>query len=447
MTCVQLCYSSDFGSMEGVSAPHGKLPKAFMPTRVQTRDGSALFVLNHGKPVVTLRSGDRELSFDADAIAWGGGRDDWSVDSARRMVDLLIEDDGLRQAAIELRNAMLLVPLQYAGASGQPIAEPLAASTAAALFDYVSISRKKREQVCSEAFITERIVEKMTEVRQKISTAGEQMERCLGGCGEKFPAEGTLLEQGINLVARAACSAACLVTAFVDIVVGFVEVVVDVVREVVTRVVVCQTPPPEHIAVPYEGRFVGVGAFATSGIDSVPKGANPASADFKKLADLLKTFGSLSGVAECLLSATWEVKDLRDLGYQGVGDVFPISFSICFDGECVKKLIAAGPGQIVAALTEISGLLSAGPVAAAAAKISLSFALKVLSVAVVVLAYQVLAVVGQLLFLKALGKTQNGVCLNHPTVIVGLVGILTGPLGILSGGVAALNTPFIVTPR
>ena len=120
MTCVQLCYSSDFGSMEGVSAPHGKLPKAFMPTRVQTRDGSALFVLNHGKPVVTLRSGDRELSFDADAIAWGGGRDDWSVDSARRMVDLLIEDDGLRQAAIELRNAMLLVPLQYAGASGQP---------------------------------------------------------------------------------------------------------------------------------------------------------------------------------------------------------------------------------------------------------------------------------------------------------------------------------------
>lgn len=450
MTCSQICYASDFGSMDGVLTRRDDTFSEFLPTRVETRLKTGYFDLNNGKPIVHLSSGARVLIFDTDSVCIGRTelKFDWSTKAVNQIIDLLVDNAELRQVALDLRDAILFAPLQYAGKSGHVVPNALAEGISASLVPYVQMSETPRERVCSETPKVERIVERITEVRSKILTAREQMEQCLRNCEKRHPDQGNLFEKAGAAVLRVGCGAGCLIKAFVDVVVGFFEVVTEIVREVVTRVVVCIEPPPKHIAVPFEGKFRHVGSFAVSGIDNVPQGANPTPNDFKKLTELIKTFGQLSEPAECLLNATWSVRDLRDLGYQGVADFFPISFSVCFDEECMKKLLKAGPTAIIAALKEIGdNLPRAAAVPATAVTLSLAMALKVFSVAVVVISYQVLMILGQILILQWLGKTKNGVCLNHPTVIAGLAGILLGPLGVLSGGVAALNTPFIVTPR
>ena len=465
MTCAQICYASEFGSMDGVLARREDGFGEFLPTRVETRLKTGYFDLNDGKPIVHLTSGNRVLAFDTDSISIGRTQlqFDWSPKAVMQIVDLLVENAELLQVALDLRDAILFAPLQYVGESGHIVPNALAKGISASLVPYVQMSESPRERVCSESLNVERIVERITEVRSKILTAREQMEQCLRNCEERHPDQGNLFEKAGAAVLRVGCGAGCLIKAFVDVVVGIFEIVTEIVREVVTRVVVCMDPPPNHISVPFEGKFQHVGVLSVSGIDNLPKDANPTPDDFKKLAELIKTFGDLSEPAECILNATWTVRDLRDLGYQGVGDSFPISFSVCFDEECVKKLLKAGPKAIAAAVAEIgqfvkameenlkvTGLVGGGGLVVGGglvAKFSLAFALKILAVAVVVIGYQALAIFGQIWILKALGNTKNGVCLNHPTVIVGLAGILFGPLGLLSGGVALLNTPFIVTER
>jgi len=465
MTCTQICYASEFGSMDGVLARRDDNFGEFLPTRVETRLKTGYFDLNNGKPIVHLTSGKRVLTFDTDSISIGRTelQFDWSPQAVMQIVDLLVENAELRQAALDLRDAILFTPLQYVGESGHVLPNALAEGISASLVPYVQMTVTPRKSICTEALKVEQIVERITEIRQKIRTAAEMMEECHRNCAERHPDQGNILEKIAAAAARVACGAGCLIKAFVDVVVGFFEVVTEIVREVVTRVVVCVNPPPKHIAVPFEGKFTDVGSRAVSGIDNLPKDANPTPDDFKKLAELIKSFGDLSEPAECILNATWTVRDLRDLGYQGVGDTFPISFSVCFDEECVKKLLKAGPKAIAAAVAEIGqfvkameedlkvkGLVGVGGSVVGGglvATFSLAFALKILAVAVVAIGYQALAIFGQIWILKALEKTKNGVCLNHPTVIVGLAGILFGPLGLISGGVALLNTPFIVTER
>lgn len=449
MTCTQICYASDFGSMDGVLARRDDTFTEFLPTRVETRLKTGYFDLNNGKPIVHLSSGKRVLTFDTDSIRIGRTelQFDWSPKAVMQIVDLLVNDAELRQVALDLRDAILFTPIQYVGESGHVVPNTLAEGISASLVPYVHMAETPRNIVCTETLKVERIVERITETRQKLLTAAEQMEECHRNCAARHPDQGNIFEKAAAALARVACGAGCLIKAFADVVVGFFEVVTEIVREVIKKVVVCVNPPPKHVAVPFEGKFKDVGVRSVSGIDNVPKDANPTPDDFKKLAELIKTFGDLSEPAECILNATWSVRDLRDIGYQGFADSFPISFSVCFDEDCLKKLLKAGPKAIIAAVTELGSLAKAAPVAAAAVKLSLAVALKVISVAVVVIGYQVLMILGQILILQALGKTKNGVCLNHPTVLVGLAGILLGPLGVISGGVAALNTPFIVTPR
>lgn len=450
MTCTQICYASDFGRMDGVLAHRDDTSSEFLPTRIETRLKTGYFDLNNGKPFVQLSVGNRVLAFDADSISIKtvDNKFDWSSQAVAQMVELLALDTEMRQAALDLRNAMLFLPLQYVGESGHIVPGVLAETISGALVAYEQISKTKRERICKDEFKTERVVEKITEVRQKIITAAEQLEQCLRNCAEQHPDKGNLIEKGGAALARAVCAAGCTIRAFVDIVVGVFDVVTEIVRDVVTKVVVCQEPPPNHIAVPFEGKFHDAARRSVGGINPpMPNDASPTPDDFRRLFELLKTFGDLSEPAECLLNASWTVRDLRDLGYKGIGDSFPLSFSICFDAECVNKLLAAGPKAIGAAVTELGALAKSAPIAATAVKLSSALALKVLSVAVVVIGYQALMIIGQLLIQQKLGNTKNGVCLTHPTVVVGLAGTLFGPLGVLSGGLAVLNTPFIVTPR
>jgi len=436
--------------MNGVVARVGDTPaNEFLPTRVDTRLRSGCFDLNSGNPFVSLKAGGMVLYFDTDSISIGRPefKSDWSPESVKKMLVLLAESKDLRQVALDLRDAMIFLPLQYIGETGVLVPDSLSEGISSSLFPYVEISKASREQLCNEELKVEKIVDRVTEIRSILRTAGEQLEECQRGCAERHPDEGNIFQKLAAAAARLGCGAGCLVKAFVDVVVGFVEIVTEVVREVVTRIVVCVDPPPNQIAVPYEGRFKDVGIITSSGVDNIPDNAKPKPDDFKKLAELFKSFGDLSETAECILNANWSIRDLRDLGYQGFADIFPISFSICFDENCVKKLLKAGPKAIIAAVAELGSLATAAPIAASAVTFSLALALKVLAIASVLIGYQILAILGQILILQALGKTSNGVCLNHPTLVVGLAATIFGPLGILSGGAAALNTPFIVTPR
>lgn len=136
MTCTQICYASDSGFMDGVVARRDDTSNhEFLPTRIETRLKTGCFDLNNGKPFISLKVAEMVLAFDTDSISIGRTefKSDWSPAAVQKMMVLLIENVELRQAALDLRDAMLFLPLQYVGESSSLVPNSLSEGIASSL--------------------------------------------------------------------------------------------------------------------------------------------------------------------------------------------------------------------------------------------------------------------------------------------------------------------------
>jgi hypothetical protein len=137
---------------------------------------------------------------------------------------------------------------------------------------------------------------------------------------------------------------------------------------------------------------------------------------------------------------------------------------VCIDKACVDKILATlsftwardfaglltslftsnGVAGVVTGFAKIPALQAALARAAAITGLAVEVMAGALIAFTIELAYQNLAIIGQIRVREFFGQSfANGACFHHPSFVIAGIGVLASPLAAIALG---LNTPIIVTP-
>ena len=433
----------------------------FLPMAFERTDGSASFSVDTAGPQIRVKGGDRALVLNAQGFLFEAesmrarplGRTGrrtptraplaYNKRNVSRLAKTLASDEQLRASLIGLGRDLWLSTMEYAavtqtapmGQLSPPVTntgDQLGGATDSPAAD--ACVPEKRETA---------ITKTTWEFVGSITTALERLNECKAGC------------EGKGFFERPVCEAGCYLKGFVDLVVGAWEWVTRVVGVLVEwtlcPVVGQPSVPALTTSVP------ATNTWATSGIVPLDQGGRTPP-DEVPVETIEAVLGPAKAVLECIAKGDWKTWH-HDFNPELEGST-PIGVQVCFDKACADKIrnslglgtlvaiggaisqLAAGPGGVAgltAAVLKIAWLKPAIAAIAAAAGITLAEAAALLLGLFIILAYQAVAVAGQIAVLGAWGGLDRGVCLRHPSLLATAGMFLFPP--------AALSWPITVGRR
>lgn len=419
----------------------------FVPISFTTRDGCASISFRDSKPIIRLETFSGPLMLTADGVKFWQRQElkPFSDEQVNRIATLIATDTTLQHSLLTLRGNFFCAVVEAAAIMEMTPNEALVENIRVTTNNISNFLDQPTALRCTTESVVEYVTEEIWNWVNHITTALEQAQRCASGCLENLGLQTPL------------CLAACAVKVFVDIVTSTWELIETITKEVVKTVIHCVN---ERVSYPTLIGYVKPEVYVTSAQPVVPGGEPVDPAAVQGL------LGPIATVFECLINGKWSLWRLDNFGVEleKVREV-PIGVRVCIDRACTDKIFASilNPGFAFGAYGLITGLISgvgADKILAAIAKLpafktsleaiaglaglTASQAVLVILGLILLIAYQVLAVAGQIKLGDLLGYNKNGICLNHPAFVIATIGVVGSPL---AGLTLALNTPIIVQSR
>jgi hypothetical protein len=385
-----------------------------------------------------------------------GERLPYTGETVHRVARLMVSDQELQNGFAQLNRDFTFATFEYAAATGTPVLAAVATQATTVAEGSLGMLIGAPVLECTVERLVSTVVEEIWGWVETITTVLLEGADCLARCPSfwSHPWESS--------VCAGACAVGMVITA-VEKTWGLVE---KLTHEIVKEVAHCVDVYPDrkgHYKTPY-GSFPGVEAVDPDIFTAGQAGVVPADPKPVDPAVLGRLFEQFRPLMECLAGGTWNIEKI-DLGIDVLGATeIPYGIRICVDGACVDKILAAlslsfgkdlydllsalfstkGVAGVMTGIVQIPWLNWALTRAAAALGLSLEVLAGVLIAFVIELAYQTLAVVGQIKVREFFGQSfAGGACLHHPCFVIAGVGVVASPLAALA---LALNTPIIITP-
>jgi hypothetical protein len=451
--------------------------KVMLPRRFITSDGSAIAEFRDDGAMLHLRSRRLDVVLSNNGMYLGnnfqGTLLPWTDARVERVASTIATNGSVQRAFLVLARSLWVSTLEAAAVTDTAVPDGVYGNLQAMASTYQGYTQTPPATtlVCEIKIVVTQVATEIWDWVQSVTTAAQQAAQCAVNCHGRH---------GLNPFTLLPCLAGCVVGLFVDIVSNTWKLIDTIVKEVIRYVVHCKTAPvnssPEAIDLP--GMTVGipssVGKLPASEVLGNP-GLTYTISGITPL-DIQKIAGPLLPALECIAGGAWGRWDLNvpDIGISFIDnalDALPIGLRVCISKSCYDTIRSAVSWETVSALSSLVGAVIAaggvdkaavtvlaalpGPLQAAinslagALSITAGQALALVLVLLILITYQLSAIVAQVLMQEKFGETfANGICLQHPIIALGALAIITAPTGVgpFLAAQIAVNTPLIVAP-
>jgi hypothetical protein len=430
-----------FGEVRYIDSPDGRVPNY-----IAARDGLGVADMANGKIKLTFGIGKDAIVCSSKSIRIDDKEIKWDRTGIAAFLDALKTKKTAAQAALLLRTAVITNTNQVIA---EQIAKPKQTATraVAAAISINSVSAGTTALLnCTTQTVTETVITTIEKTVDRIRTAEQRLEACIGGDLTRIPL--------------------CVLQGFVDIVVGTFTVLTEIAETVTREVTTCAVKWANTWPNPFDVITVNL----PPGLSLAAPTKAPTAEDILKAAKLLKSIaGPISPLFECLADGKWSLTPLpMPVDFGNSNTEVPFGVKVCISANCAEKLrlsrtwsdaagswlsalsvlaalspsFASFVGPAIPAATAVSVLIAAvGPVVAGIAAIMLAIAL--------VLLYYSTMIAASLEVQKWLGAFEDGeVCIEHPSIALGVfvAAMASIPAVNLVTGPSAMNVALLVPP-